>query len=170
MMQAHYRSTLDFSSDALNAAEKGFYRLQEAISLLPDLPSGKESSWDVNVWEEKCYAAMNDDFNTPILIANLFDAAKYIQMVHSGKASISNKDKKYLIGKMNTFFFDVLGLNLIDAGNDTSLSTVMELVLDMRQTARANKDWSTSDAIRDKLNEAGIVVNDNAEGASWTKK
>lgn len=170
MMQAHYRSTLDFSSDALNAAEKGFYRLQEAISLLPDLPSGKESSWDVNVWEEKCYAAMNDDFNTPILIAHLFDAAKYIQMVHSGKASVSNKDKKYLIGKMNAFFFDVLGLNLIDAGNDTSLSTVMELVLDMRQTARANKDWSTSDAIRDKLNEAGIVVKDNAEGASWTKK
>jgi len=170
MMQAHYRSTLDFSSEALNAAEKGFFRLQEAITLLSDVPVGNESSWDLNDWEEKCYAAMNDDFNTPILIAHLFDAAKFVQMVHNGKATISKKDKKQLINKMNAFAFDVLGLKLIDAGNDTSLATVMELVLDMRQMARINKDWSTSDAIRDKLNEAGIVVKDNASGASWAKK
>ncbi len=170
MMQAHYRSTLDFSSEALIAAEKGFHRLMDAVSLLPDLKTGKTSSWDIDDWIKQCYQAMNDDFNTPILIAHLFDAAKFIQSVNMNQATLTEEDKSKLIEKINAFVFDVLGLKLIEESQGDELSTVMELVLELRQKARENKDWTTSDAIRDKLNEAGILVKDGAEGASWSKE
>lgn len=167
MMQAHYRSTLDFSSEALNAAEKGFSRLMEGINALKDLPTSDQSSIKVDVLIESFYSAMNDDFNTPILIAKLFDAVKFIQSVKNENATISKGDRETLMKKIEAFTFDVLGLTKIDENKNSSLAPVMELVLQMRQKAREEKDWDTADAIRDKLNEAQITVKDGKEGASW---
>jgi cysteinyl-tRNA synthetase len=170
MMQAHYASVLDFSAEALNSSEKGFLRLMEAMKVLEEIGTSEKSSIDVEGLIQKFYNAMNDDFNTPVLVAHLFDAAKFIQSVNSGKETISASDKKILTFAMNEFVFDVLGLTVVSeekGGNNESLDTVMELVLQMRQQARENKDWTTADAIRDKLNEAKIVVKDDKEGATW---
>lgn len=170
MMQAHYASTLDFSAEALDAAQKGFNRLMEAIDLLDDLNVSKSSSIDVEELTQKFYDSMNDDFNTPVLIAQLFDAAKFIQQVSSGKATISQKDKDLLVKEVKSFTYDVLGLQSIKSNlGDDSLEKVMELVLDMRSKARDNKDWDTSDAIRDKLSEAKITVKDGKDGVTWSK-
>jgi cysteinyl-tRNA synthetase len=170
MMQAHYRSTLDFSSEALSAAEKGYARLMEGYKLLAELHTGNESSTDVKKIVHEFYNAMNDDFNSPILIAQLFEGVKFINAVNSGSATISKKDKELLQKEMKSFIFGVLGLEMqqVAAVNNSALDTVMELVLEMRQKARENKDWTTSDQIRDKLNEAGVVVKDSKEGATWT--
>lgn len=169
MMQAHYASVLDFSADALNASEKGFVRLMEAKKILEDVETADQSSFDVLGLIQKFYDAMNDDFNTPVLVAHLFDAAKYIQGINSGEESISNEDKETLNEALNAFIFDILGLTELSETkeNHASLETVMELVLQMRQQARENKDWATADAIRDKLNEAKIIVKDDKDGATW---
>ncbi|HZH86704.1 MAG TPA: cysteine--tRNA ligase [Brumimicrobium sp.] len=169
MMQAHYASVLDFSAEALNASEKGFLRLMDALKMLETLETSDKSSFDVSSLIQKFYDAMNDDFNTPVLVAHLFDAAKYIQGINTGKESISTTDKGLLSEALNAFIFDILGLKEIseEKENNNSLNTVMELVLQMRQQARENKDWTTADAIRDKLNEAKIIVKDDKEGATW---
>lgn len=169
MMQAHYRSTLDFSSDALNASEKGFLRLMEGLKLAQEIPVSSVSSVNVNELISQFYGAMNDDFNSPILIAHLFDAVKIVHAVHSKNETINQNDKELLLKELNAFIFDVLGLKEITSKGDNSLDIVMELVLQMRQNARETKDWTTSDAIRDKLAEAGIVVKDGKEGATWGK-
>ncbi len=171
MMQAHYASTLDFSADALEAAQKGYNRLMEAIDLIEGLEVSETSSTDIVAMTQRFYDAMNDDFNTPILIAHLFDAIKFIHQVASGKATISKKHKNLLSLEINSFVFDVLGLKSINkAEGGDSLEKVMELVLEMRSKARQNKDWDTSDAIRDKLSEAKITVKDGKEGATWSKQ
>jgi len=169
MMQAHYASVLDFSAEALNASEKGFLRLMDALKMLETLETSDKSSFDVSSLIQKFYDAMNDDFNTPVLVAHLFDAAKYIQGINTGKESISTTDKGLLSEALNAFIFDILGLKEIseEKENNNSLNTVMELVLQMRQQARENKDWTAADAIRDKLNEAKIIVKDDKEGATW---
>jgi cysteinyl-tRNA synthetase len=170
MMQAHYASTLDFSAEALDGAQKGFTRLMDAIELIDELNVSKESSLDVQALIQRFYDAMNDDFNTPILIAHLFEATKFIHQVAAGKATITAADKELLKQEVNAFVFDILGLTSIKSNaNDDSLDKVMELVLDMRNKARADKDWGTSDAIRDKLSEAKITVKDGKDGASWSK-
>lgn len=169
MMQAHYRSTLDFSSDALNASEKGFLRLMEGLKLAQEIPVSIVSSVNVNELISQFYGAMNDDFNSPILIAHLFDVVKIVHAVHSKNETINQNDKELLLKELNAFIFDVLGLKEITIEGDKSLDVVMELVLQMRQNARETKDWTTSDAIRDKLAEAGIVVKDGKEGATWGK-
>jgi cysteinyl-tRNA synthetase len=170
MMQAHYASTLDFSAEALEAAQKGFTRLMDAVELIDELEVSKESSVNVQALIQRFYDAMNDDFNTPILIAHLFEATKFIHQIVSGKATISAADKKLLKQEVNAFVFDILGLTSIKSNtNDDSLEKVMELVLDMRNKARAEKDWGTSDAIRDKLSEAKITVKDGKDGASWSR-
>lgn len=169
MMQAHYASVLDFSGDALNAAEKGFQKLMEAVELLTSLPTSATSSFDVKKLVEKFYAAMNDDFNTPILVAHLFDAVKKIQQIKLGNETITSTDLELLSEEINAFVFNVLGLQNImeEKGGGEELHTVMELIIQIRQQARENKDWATSDAIRDKLKEANIVINDSKEGATW---
>lgn len=169
MMQAHYASVLDFSAEALNASEKGFTRLMEAVKMIKEVKTNESTSFDVDGLIQKFYDAMNDDFNTPILVAHLFDAAKFIQAVQSGKETISAADREKLSEALNAFVFDILGLTEIseDNSDNGSLDTVMELVLQMRQQARENKDWTTADAIRDKLNEANIVVKDEKDGATW---
>lgn len=169
MLQAHYASVLDFSAQALDAAEKGFHRLMDSYNELKNIGASKNSSFDVQELFNKFYEAMNDDFNTPILIANLFEATKVIQKVKSGEETLSAEDQALLLDKMKAFIFDVLGLTEISDENDNSeqLNTIMELVLQMRQKAREEKDWTTADAIRDKLNEAKIVIKDGKDGTTW---
>jgi cysteinyl-tRNA synthetase len=112
---------------------------------------------------------MNDDFNTPILIAKLFEAVKIIHAIKNGQQTINSADHKLLSAAMNSFVFDVLGLEKIKGDNDESLDALMELVVDMRKSARENKDWDTADAIREKLKEAGIEVKDGKDGVTWSK-
>ncbi len=172
MMQAHYTSILDLSEDALLASEKGFNRLMEAIDTLGKLNGTNEETngFDITSWKQKCYDAMNDDFNTPILIANLFDAAKFINLVKDGKQSISGTDAELLLQILNAFVFDILGLeNKRGAGADTEkLSGVVQLLIQMRNEARANKDFATSDKIRDELAALGIQLKDGKEGTTFT--
>lgn len=168
MMQAHYRSELDFSSDALKASEKGFYKLMNGYDDLEKLTGAAESDEDVSALIESFYEAMNDDFNTPVLVARLFEAVTFINKVKDGTAKISSADLDSLKTAMKAFVFDILGLNSIDRGDDSKLGVAMDIILELRKNARENKDWTTSDLIRDKLNEAGITVKDGKEGTSWS--
>ena len=167
-MQAHYRSTLDFTSDALNAAEKGFEKLMDAVKDLANLSTSESSSINAQGLVASFYDAMNDDFNAPILVANLFETVKVINTIKEGKATITQTDLEILTKEVNAFVFDVLGLaTLSSAGDDSKLEGVMDLVLNLRQQARENKDWGTSDKIRDGLAAAGLVVKDGKDGTTW---
>jgi cysteinyl-tRNA synthetase len=167
MMQAHYRSNLDFTQEALNAAEKGYERLTEGLKTLENIPTST-SSFDVDALVASFYKAMNDDFNAPILVSYLFEAVKQINLVNDGTASISATDQAKLKTAMQAFIHEVLGLQAENNQHETRLAPVMDLVLDLRQQARSNKDWTTSDQIRDGLAKAGIGVKDGKEGTSWS--
>ncbi|RZM04827.1 MAG: cysteine--tRNA ligase, partial [Pedobacter sp.] len=153
MLQAHYRSILDFSNDAIVAAEKGFNRLMEAIDSLPSIVSSGTSSLDIKAWRQSCYDAMNDDFNSPILIAQLFEGVKYTNLLKDGRETITADDLKMLNETMNSFTFDVLGLEnkKESAAGTEKLDGVITMLIGMRNEARANKDFALSDQIRDKL-------------------
>ncbi len=170
MYQAHYRSILDFSSDALEAAEKGYNRLMEAFKNLPNLSAGKESTMDILAWRQSCYDAMNDDFNSPILIAQLFEAAKFINSVKDGNAAITATDLEVLTETFQNFIYDVLGLKEESSRdiNSTKLSETVALLIRLRDEARANKDFATSDKIRDELASIGIQLKDGKEGTSFS--
>lgn len=170
MLQAHYRSILDFTNNGLLASEKGFYRLMDAINLIDDLKTGESSTFDVSEWKQKCYDAMNDDFNTPILIATLFDAAKFINQVKDGSASITKEDLNLLKETLENFTFDILGLVNVSKENSDSdkLSGAVEILINLRKQARQNKDFALSDKIRDELAEVGIQLNDSREGTTFT--
>lgn len=168
MMQAHYRSILDFSSTALSAAEKGFNKLMAVLKDLDSIKGSDSSSENVDDLISAFYEAMNDDFNTPILVAKLFDASSYINKVKDGKATISTADLEKLGTEMRTFVFDVLGIKPVEEAGANKLDATMQIILELRMKAREEKDWGTSDLIRDKLSEAGIVVKDGAEGSSWS--
>jgi len=173
LLQAHYRSIVDLSEDALMASEKGFQRLTEGINLLERLVASNETKgFDLIAWTEKCYQAMNDDFNSPLLIAQLFDAVKFINSVENGSASISSKDLSVLKGKMKAFTEDILGLsfntNSVDDKTATALEGTVNLLIEMRKKARDNKDFATSDAIRDQLLTLGIQLKDGKEGTSFS--
>lgn len=170
MMQAHYRSTLDFSSESLNAAEKGFNRLSEAILKLESLPTSDSSSVSISDLIASFYTAMNDDFSTPSLIANLFEAVKFINSVSDGNATITNVDLQILKTEILSFTNDVLGLRLVKSEKSGPIDAIMDLVLEIRKNARENKDWTTSDIIRDKLSKAGIEVKDGKDGVTWSIK
>ena len=170
MLQAHYRSILDFTNNGLLASEKGFYRLMDAVNDLDNLATSSTSTFNLSDWKQTCYDAMNDDFNTPILIANLFDTVKYINQIKDGSASITRADLEDLKQTIHTFVFDILGLevqNQSDTETD-KLSGAVELLIQLRQEARANKDFALSDKIRDELAEVGIVLNDGKEGTSFS--
>lgn len=170
MLQAHYRSILDFTNNGLLASEKGFYRLMDAINLLSDLKTSDSSTFNVSEWQQKCYDAMNDDFNTPILIATLFDAAKFINQVKDGSATVSAEDLELLKQTFDIFVFDVLGLvNVAKESSDSDqLSAAVEILINLRKEARQNKDFALSDKIRDELAEAGIQLKDSREGTTFT--
>lgn len=168
MMQAHYRSVLDFSSDALSAAEKGFNKLMNGLSTLMKIEGGNESSEDMSAIIDSYYAAMNDDFNTPVLIARMFDTVNLINKINDGSASISAADLDKLQKEFVAFTFNVLGLQAVQSADDSKLDAAMALIIDIRKKAREEKDWGTSDLIRDKLAEAGITIKDSKDGSSWT--
>lgn len=173
LLQAHYRSIVDLSEDALLGSEKGFQRLTEGIHLLDKLVAANETKgFDLNLWSDKCYQAMNDDFNSPLLIAQLFDAVKFINSVQNGSASISAKDLALLKDKMKVFTEDVLGLsfnnNQLEDKVITALEGTVNLLIEMRKKARDNKDFATSDAIRDQLLALGIQLKDGKEGTSFS--
>ncbi len=170
MMQAHYTSILDISNDALLASEKGFNKLMEAINTLDGLSTAKETQFNVLAWKQSCYDAMNDDFNTPILIAKLFDAVKHINLIKEGKESISVSDKALLKETIHNFVFEVLGLeNKKSSAADTEkLNGAVELLIQLRKEARENKDFATSDSIRNQLAALGIQLKDGKEGTSFS--
>ena len=170
ILQAHYRSILDFSDDAIQASEKGFQRLIDALENVDKLPTGAASHFNVLDWKQKCYNAMNDDFNSPILIAHLFDAVRAINLIKDGKEQITSEDKDTLATTLNAFVFDVLGLFKEDGteANDDKLEAVINLLIAMRNEARANKDFAQSDFIRDQLAAMGITLKDGKEGTSFT--
>ncbi|MER3373354.1 MAG: cysteine--tRNA ligase [Allomuricauda sp.] len=170
MMQAHYTSILDLSDEALQASEKGYNRLMDALGSLDALKTGSKSDFDVLAWKQKCYDAMNDDFNTPILIAHLFDAVKHINLMKEGKETITEEDKTELENTIEVFVYDVLGIENQSMAKDDSnaLSGVMELLIQLRNEARANKDFATSDKIRDELSALGIQLKDGKEGTTFS--
>ncbi len=172
MLQANYRSILDFSDEALTAAEKGFHKLMDAVALIPKLNTESSSSVNIAEWKQKCYDAMNDDFNSPVLIANLFEAVKMINAVEAGKASITSADAKELEETLHAFIFDVLGLEAATAleNNQDSerLANVVELLIQLRAKARANRDFATGDKIRDELAANGIQLKDSKEGTTFS--
>jgi len=170
MYQAHYRSILDFSNDALLASEKGFNKLMEALKYLNDLQTSEKSSLSIAEWKQSCYDAMNDDFNSPILIAQLFEGVKIINAVKDNKQTLTKEDVKILSETMRVFIFDVLGLVKIEekTSNDDALIGAVNLLISIRNEARANKDFATSDKIRDELLAAGIQLKDGKEGTTFT--
>jgi cysteinyl-tRNA synthetase len=170
MLQANYKSILDFSDTALLASEKGFYKLMETVNNLDEIKVSKASSIDVISWKKKCYEAMNDDFNTPILIANLFEGAKFINLLKEEKQTISKDDLEVLKSTINNFVFDVLGLKNTTESTigEEKLSGVVEMLIGMRKDARDNKNWSLSDQIRDELLVLGIQLKDGKDGTTFS--
>ncbi len=168
--QASYRSVLDLTDEGLLASEKGFYKLMDGIALLNSITATDNSTFDVSSWKQKCYDAMNDDFNSPILIAHLFEAVKYINQIKDQKATISATDLALLTTTMHAFVYDVLGLENVAETNSGSdkLAGAVEVLIKLRQEARANKDFAMSDKIRDELADAGIVLKDGKDGTTFS--
>lgn len=169
MAQSHYRSTLDFSNEALQAAEKGYKRLMESVARLQKLEPANKSTVNILEIRDNCYAAMNDDFNSPVLISHLFDAVRIINSVSDKKESLTAEDIALLKDLMQIFVFDVLGLideSESNAGGDV-ITGLMNLIIDIRKSARENKDWATSDKIRDELKAAGVELKDTKDGVEW---
>ena len=170
ILQAHYRSTVDFSNEALQAAEKGLSRLMEAYGHLMKLKPSATSTVDTKGLREKCFEAMNDDLNSPIVISHLFDAARAINSVKDGKATITEEDLKELQEVFHLFLFDILGMKDEASAGGNSYETfgkAVDLLLSIRQQAKANKDWATSDKIRNELTAMGFEIKDTKDGAEW---
>lgn len=168
MLQAHYRSTLDFSNEALEASDKGFKRLMNACSLLDKLKTSEKSDVNIAALSKRCYDAMNDDFNSPVAIAELFEAVRIINSIYDGKSTITAGDLEELKVLINSFVYDILGLKE-EVSQTEDLGDVMELILKLRTEAKANKDYVTSDKIRIGLQELGIQLKDGKDGTSWSK-
>jgi len=168
-LQANYRSILDFSGEALEASEKGHAKLMEALRLIDHIPAAETSTFDVQKWEKDCYAAMNDDFNTPVLIAHLFEAVKAINQIKEQNASLNATDLITLKKTLNAFVFDVLGLmNETNQENSEKINGVVALLIKLRKEARENKDWALSDQIRDELMALGIQLKDGRDGTTFS--
>ena len=170
MMQAHYRSILDFSNDALLASEKGFLKLMDALKTLVNLtPSNNASNFDVSNWKQRCYDAMNDDFNTPILISEIFNAVKYINQIKDGSSSIDAENLKTLKATLNGFVFEVLALQEnTNSNSDKKLRETIEILIALRKQARDQKNFGLSDQIRDQLAEIDIQLKDGKDGTTFS--
>ena len=167
-MQAHYRSVLDISNDAMLASEKGYQRLMEAVSAVGQLSTSSESSVNIEEWKSKCYDALNDDFNSPIFISHLFEAVKWIFLIKEGKETITEGDLETLNSLLNAFVYDVLGLQNIEETNGEKLDQTLKVLIDLRNQARKAKNFELSDQIRDLLLERGIELKDSREGTSYS--
>ena len=174
ILQAQYRSTVDFSNEALQASEKALNRMLEGWKRLQELSPSETSTIDVSGYEAKCYEAMDDDLNTSIVISHLFDACRVINQVNDGKASATAEDIETLKKLFNTFLVEILGIRTetiaTGEGNEDALrpfEQAVDFILEMRRTAKANKDWATSDLIRDRLAQIGFDVKDTKDGFEW---
>ncbi len=168
MMQSHYASTLDFTNEALQASEKGFKKLMSAIELLDKLKPSDSSTSDIKALHESCFQAMNDDINTPILIARLFEGVRIIFSVFAGTEKISEADLKLLTKTMNEFVFSVLGLQKEEKQNSNITDGLLQIILAQRTEAKTRKDFAASDKIRDELEKIGVRIKDEKEGTSYT--
>ncbi|MEF9479678.1 cysteine--tRNA ligase [Chryseobacterium sp. RRHN12] len=168
-LQAHYRSVLDISNDAMIASEKGFIRLMEAVKVLNSMTADdtKQSGFNLQEWKNKAYDALTDDFNSPILIAHLFEAVKYIFALNDGKETISTADLEDLKTTLNAFIFDVLGLQTVEENNNEKLDQTLKVLIELRNQARKSKNFELSDQIRDKLLAEGIELKDGRDGTSY---
>lgn len=170
ILSAHYRGTVDFGNEALDAAAKGLERLMDAAALLDGLKTAAQSSVEVAQLRQRCYEALNDDLNSPKVIAELFDAARAINAVHNGQATITEAELKELKETYRLFLFDILGLRddrASGAAGTEAFGKAVDLLLDIRAQAKANKDWATSDKIRDELTALGFTIKDTKDGAEW---
>jgi cysteinyl-tRNA synthetase len=168
ILQAHYRSTLDFSNDALGAAEKGLKRLLEAQRSIKKIITSKESTVNIEEIKQKCFEAMNDDFNTPILISNLFEAVTIVNKLLDGSEKINEKAIEELNQLFEDWFVNVLGIKDEQSSNMMpTIEGLVKMIIDLRKDARANKDWAKSDELRDQLATLGIKIKDSKDGVSW---
>lgn len=171
ILQAQYRSTLDFSNAALQAAKKGYQKLAQSYLTLNKLSPSANSEFDFAEIENKCYQALNNDFNTPILIAHLFELVKIINSANDGKLSLSANDIQKAKEIYDVFMIEIMGLNIIqDNNNENSLDKVMDLIIEIRKKSREEKNWDMSDKIRNSLAEAGIQIKDGKDGSTWNIK
>lgn len=169
ILQAHYRSTVDFSNEALQAAEKGFRRLMKAKDTLTKIKPSDNSTVDVEELRKKCYEAMDDDLNSPVLLSHLFEAVKYINSVNDGTEKLNSADLESLKKLFNSFVFDILGLkDEAEVKSDDKLTgNLVKIIIDLRQEAKIKKDFGTSDKIREELKKAGVVLKDMKDGVEW---
>ena len=168
ILQAHYRSTLDFSNEALSAAEKGMKKLFETQRTINNLPTSDKTSVDFNAIFTKCIEAMCDDFNTPVVIANMFEISRLVNLISDKKETITEQDKTALKENFEIIFSEILGMKSEQSDNTSNvIEGLMSMIIEMRAEARANKDWAKSDMIRDRLSEIGITIKDGKDGAKW---
>lgn len=170
ILQAHYRSILDFSNEAIVASEKGYNKLMESFETFKEIKPAGSSTLNIEQWKQECYNAMNDDFNSPILIAQLFEGVKYINLLKEGKETLTATDLDALSKAMNGFVFEVLGLRNEKGqeGGSEKLDGVVNMLIEMRKEARANKNFALSDEIRVKLATLGIELKDTKEGTTFS--
>ena len=170
ILMAHYRGTVDFSNDALQAAEKAMSRLMEAYNAIERIQPAAQSTVSVKEFKGKCYEAMDDDLNTPIVISHLFDAAKIINQAVDGNAKLTSTDIEELKSLFDTFLFNILGIKAEEGGGngrEEAFGKVVDMLLEQRAIAKANKDWATSDKIRNELTALGFEIKDTKDGATW---
>ncbi len=172
LLQAHYRSAVDFSNEALIAAEKGLRKLMKAAGTLKNLKPSPESTTDIASLKTRCYEAMNDDLNTPLLLSHLFDGVRMINSSADGTGKMTANDIKEAGELFNTFVFDIMGLkDETESVSDEKLtSDLMKIIIDLRRDARNKKEWDVSDQIRAELKKAGIILNDVKDGMVWEKE
>ena len=168
MLQAHYRSTLDFSNEALEASEKGFKRMMNAFAMASGLQASAKGEVEIALLQQRCYDAMNDDFNSPVLIAELFEVCRIVNSIHDQKLKIDQPNLSLLKLLLQNFIKDILGLQDESVLSD-ELPKVLDFVIRLRSEAKSNQDYATSDKIRLGLHQAGYQLKDGKEGTSWTK-
>jgi cysteinyl-tRNA synthetase len=172
ILQAHYRSTLDFSNEALQAAEKGYQKLMKAYSTLNKLKPSLSSATDISLLIKKCYEALDDDLNSPVLLSHLFDGVKLINSAADGTEKLRSADIESLKNLFRIFVFEIFGLQDEDSGkgNEKLTDDLMKIIIDLRQDAKNKKEWAESDKIREELKKAGIILKDLKDGAEWEKE
>jgi cysteinyl-tRNA synthetase len=169
ILQAHYRSTIDFSNEALQAAEKGFQKLMKAVESLNKLQPSDHSTFDVIKLKEKCYAALDDDLNSPVLLSHLFEGVRIVNSVIDGSEKIDAPGIESLKSLFNTFVFEILGLKDEKSGkNDEKLTgELINIIINLRQDAKNRKEFDVSDKIRQELNKLGVTIKDRKDGVDW---
>ena len=169
ILQAHYRSTVDFSNEALQAAEKGLQKMMKAMDTLNKLNPSETSTVDIKKLREKCYEALNDDLNSPVLLSHLFEGVKIINSLNDGTEKLISSDLDSLKSLFDIFVIEILGLKdeTITMDGEKLTGDLVNVILNLRQDAKTRKEWGVSDKIRDELNKLGITIKDRKDGADW---